>query len=277
MKLFLFLIGIAAAGIIGYSFEPDMRLQLTGKIPEPKGQKSKIVRSDGGIAAGETINAATWPADRLPEKVQLKADAVIADGTGDISMTVTAGNRVNLIRVDGENAIISPGPGPFEGTVPVIQTDLIEQLTELAKNPPAEPEPVLPTEMVETGSAEEAVIPAPELVPAPEPEPIAEPQPEPEPIPTAEPQPVAAGSTDVVAVMQASIRGGEIEEFAFDDVVDWQAIAVQETIDGANYQTGIASYKAETVFGVKTIQAKALIEEGKVVRWLWPKSGMEIK
>ena len=50
-----------------------------------------------------------------------------------------------------------------------------------------------------------------------------------------------------------------------------------ETVDGVVYQTGSAAYKAETIFGVKTIQAKALIRGGKVVRWIWPKSGMEIK
>jgi len=77
--------------------------------------------------------------------------------------------------------------------------------------------------------------------------------------------------------MQASIKGGEIKEFTFDQVLDWQASQQPETIDSETYQTGIASYKAETVFGVKTIQAKALIKDGKVVRWLWPKSGMEIK
>ena len=31
MKFLLFLIGIAAAGVLGYSFEPSMRLSLTGK------------------------------------------------------------------------------------------------------------------------------------------------------------------------------------------------------------------------------------------------------
>ena len=77
--------------------------------------------------------------------------------------------------------------------------------------------------------------------------------------------------------MKASIQAGEIKEFGFDQVLEWVAGEGEETIDGESYQTGLASYKAETVFGVKTIHAKALIKGGKVVRWLWPKSGMEIK
>jgi hypothetical protein len=76
--------------------------------------------------------------------------------------------------------------------------------------------------------------------------------------------------------MQESVRGGQIKEFTFDQVLTWKADA-DETVDGETYQTGLASYQAETIFGVKTIQAKALIKEGKVQRWIWPKSGMEIK
>jgi hypothetical protein len=76
--------------------------------------------------------------------------------------------------------------------------------------------------------------------------------------------------------MQESVRTGQIKEFTFDQVLAWKAEA-DETIDGETYQTGLASYKAETIFGVKTIQAKALIKNGKVQRWIWPKSGMEIK
>jgi hypothetical protein len=86
----------------------------------------------------------------------------------------------------------------------------------------------------------------------------------------------AAGSSDVVKAMQESIKAAQIKEFTFDQVLEWNA-AADETVDGQTYQTGVASYKAETIFGVKTIQAKALVKGGKVQRWIWPKSGMEIK
>ena len=76
--------------------------------------------------------------------------------------------------------------------------------------------------------------------------------------------------------MQENVRDGQIKEFTFDQVLAWKAEA-DEIIDGETYQTGLASYKAETIFGVKTIQAKALIKGGKIQRGIWPKSGMEIK
>ena len=104
-----------------------------------------------------------------------------------------------------------------------------------------------------------------------------EPAPAPAPEPTPAPQPEApVGDVDVVKVMQESIRSSQIKEFTFEQVLDWKEEAT-ETVDGESYQTGLASYKAETIFGVKTIQAKALIKGGKVQRWIWPKSGMDIK
>ena len=76
--------------------------------------------------------------------------------------------------------------------------------------------------------------------------------------------------------MQESIKAAQIKEFTFAQVLHWEAGA-DETVDGETYQTGLAFYKAETIFGVKTIQAKALLKAGKVQRWTWRKSGMENK
>lgn len=95
-----------------------------------------------------------------------------------------------------------------------------------------------------------------------------------EPAPPA--APVAAPAADVVGAMQASIRAAQIKEFQFDQVQEWTE-EPDETIDGESYKIGIASYKAETMFGVRVIQAKALIKDGKVSRWVYRKSGMDMK
>jgi hypothetical protein len=271
MKAFLFILGLVAAGILGYSFEPQFRLSLTGKTP---GEKPVTPVQVAPAPASPAIDPAAIPADRLPAKVLLKAEAEIVDAASDLRMKVPAGNRMILIRLEGPNVVISPGAGPFLGRVPIAQTDLMEQLATMPDTSP----PVAATTDDEPMPEEPAADPpgpepAPE--PTPEPEPAPEPTPEPDPEPTPEPAP--AGSGDPVAIMKASIQAGEIKEFTFDQVLEWQPGEGSETIDGQSYQTGIASYKAETVFGVKTIQAKALIQGGKVVRWLWPKSGMEIK
>lgn len=266
MKTFLMLLGVVVAGLVGYAIEPDLRLQLTGETPS-RGKAKPDRVAVVPVAPVPAIDPASFAADQLPDKVLLKADAEIADASSEMKVKITAGSRVNLIRLNGDNVVISPGAGPLEGSVPVSQTDLLEQLAALPKNPvPAVPEVALTTPA-------ELEMPA-AITPEPEPEP--EPAPAPEPAPTPEPT-TPTGPVDVLAVMQASIKGGEIKEFTFDQVLDWQVSEEIETIDGEVYNSGIASYKAETVFGVKTIQAKALVKDGKVVRWLWPKSGMEIK
>lgn len=293
MKTFLFLLGLVAAGILGYSFEPDLRFSLTGKKPENRNAKPEIVAAnpDGSPVGSadmtpEEIDPASIPPDQLPEKVVLKGNVDITDPALDLKVTITAGTPVDLIRLEGENVVISPGSEKYQVSVPISQTDLIEQLSA----PPAPPEPEVVVTPPPAPEPEPAAEPEPEPEPAvtPEPEPAAEPEPEPavapepEPTPQPAPQPAPAPAApvsrnNVVAVMQSSIKGGEIKEFTYDQVLNWEASAEPETIDGETYQTGIASYKAETVFGVKTIQAKALIKGGKVVKWLWPKSGMEIK
>ena len=81
---------------------------------------------------------------------------------------------------------------------------------------------------------------------------------------------------DIVKVMQDSIKEKQVKEFTFEQVLGWKA-GEEKEMDGVKYQTGQAAYKAETIFGVKTIQAQALIKDGKVAKWIWPNSGMEIK
>lgn len=85
--------------------------------------------------------------------------------------------------------------------------------------------------------------------------------------------PLAA--TDVVGIMQESIRGGQIKEFTFNQIIGWDA-GDEETVNDVVFQTGRVSYNAD-IFGIKTIEAKALIKKGKVQRWIWPKSGLEIQ
>lgn len=282
MKSFLFLIGVVAAGIVGYSLEPDMRLSLTGVAPVKGRVKPKEVTVQAPPAAVR-IDPAAFPAERLPEKVMLKADAEISDPASDLKMRITAGSRVNLIRLAGDNIVISPGAGPLEGIVAISQTDLLEQLAALPQMPvPPQTAPVA-TPPVPAPAPEPPPVAVIDPAPAPQPTPVPEPAPAPDPAPAPEPAPAPSspsspdGAVDVVAVMKGSIKAAEIKEFTFDQVLDWQAGDGPETVDGETYHTGIASYKAETVFGVKTIQAKALIKGGKVVKWLWPKSGMEIK
>jgi hypothetical protein len=140
-------------------------------------------------------------------------------------------------------------------------------------------EPVMPTTEDSTESVPEAVTEATgEVALEPTGGAVLEPAPEETPAPVVEAfvPPVGKAGAVIVKIMQTSIRSGQLKEFAFNQVRGWKPEA-NETVDGVLYQTGVAAYKAETVFGSKTILAKALIKNGKVARWIWPRSGIAIK
>lgn len=291
MKEFLYFLGIVAAGVLGYKFEPDLRFRLTGVQPETEIiHETVMIEEPVSGVRNDTppIDLASLAPSQLPEKILLNTSVKVADSASGVVMTIDAGNHVKPVRIEGEDIIISPGQGPFVGKVAISDTDLLQQFAvkppspvvpepepQVAVTPPAEPvspatgdsqEPAAePTPPSEPAPAVPEVAPMPETIPAPETTPPPEPT----------PAPAEAGS-GLVKAMQDSVKSAQIKEFTFDQVLKWEAGA-DETVDGETYQTGLASYKAETIFGVKTIQAKALLKSGKVQRWIWPKSGMEIK
>ena len=189
---------------------------------------------------------------------------------------------MNLLRIDGINAVVSKEQSGFEVKIPVKQTDLLQKIATTLLQKPATAKPVLAT-APESPPQPETVVAEPE--PEPEPEtspPETPPEPElvatPEPAATAEPAvPVQdTGATGVVKVMQDNIRSGQIKEFKYDAVTEWRA-GPDETIGGQTYQIGLLLYKAETILGTRSLPAKALIKSDRVTRWVKPKSGVEIK
>jgi hypothetical protein len=284
MKVFFNLCGMAVAGFLGYSLEPNLRFQLTG-LERGKAEIAQDVRVVLQVGDSlEQVELESLTSEQLPEKILINTGVDVTDNSSGITMNIKAGNRLKLLRIEGGNAIVSPGEGTYSGRIPVMDTDLVKQLSE---NPPVVkpkmPEtPVTPAAEPTVGeSAEPPVLPEPPPVPEPAPAPVPSPAPMPEPVtpaPTPEP-PVAAaetGSSDVVQVMQESIKSAQIKEFKLDQVTSWKA-GQPETVDGESFQTGTALYKAVTFLGEKSIEAKAFVKNGKVQRWIWPRSGMEIK
>jgi outer membrane biosynthesis protein TonB len=187
------------------------------------------------------------------------------------ALPLPAGTKVKPSRIEGSDVHFSVA-GTAQGKVPVAQTNLVEQL--MANPPPA---PVTAPAPPVVAQKEPTPTPAVEPMPVKEPEVVTEPTKEPAPAPA--PKPVASASLsaeEIVKLMQESIRSGQIKEFTFDQVIGWKA-GEEEELEGEKFQTGLAAYKAETIFGVKNIQAKALIQGGKVMRWIWPTSGLEIQ
>ena len=285
MKPLIILIGAIVACAVGYMFEPKLRPHFTStaRVDEPAPVTDE--------PAGETVPPPAEPVvatpvpepakAKLPETITLTRELQFTDAESGLVITLAPGSKVKLLSIEGDHAVVRPGQTTYSVEVPLVATDLPS-----AQPTPEQPQPEPAVEIEPDPQPEPVTEPEPEPVTEPATEPAVQPEPEPATEPTAEPftepapepavTPPPAQMMSPVGVMQQSIRSGQIKEFTVDQVQDWQA-GPQETVDGQSYQTGTVTYRAETIFGVKTIQAKALIQNGRVVRWIWPKSGMEIR
>lgn len=80
----------------------------------------------------------------------------------------------------------------------------------------------------------------------------------------------------IVAAMKKSVEARIVKEFKVEDVQEWLALPEKETIDNVEYQVGTAKYKTETIFGLKDVLAKGLIRNGRVEKWIYANTGMQI-
>lgn len=258
-------IGVLVFGVAGYMLEPYLRQRTVVVNVESSAHSTHAETS----AEDAPLDLSLYRDDQLPAKVQVKRDVEVRSADSDVPMIVPAGARVTLLRREQDRLIISSAPG-LEGSVAASDTDLFRQLRTQPAPAPAAVIPA-PTPAVEP-------MPEPVVTVTPEPaNPPSTPTPTEEPAP-AEPSPAVAVSLDaaqIVNAMEASVKAEQIKKFSYAAVTSWKA-GDNEMIDGQDYQTGLITYKDQTIFGVKNIQAKALILNGKVQRWIWPTSGLEI-
>lgn len=79
-----------------------------------------------------------------------------------------------------------------------------------------------------------------------------------------------------VSIMRESIRSGQVKEIQLDNIDYWRWNGYEE-IGGAGYWTGVVGYRANTIFGEINAEGKALIRNGRVVRWIYSGSEEEIR
>ena len=266
MKPLIVLFGTIVACAMGYMLEPQLRPYWAPAGAGPLDAPVATTESPAAKPAAPPVEPkepAETVAEKPPESITLTSEIEFKDETSGLVIRLAAGSRVKLLAIKGDQAVIRPGETNYSVSVPLAGTDwgasssateapLPEPAVELERAPAPEPETATSGEMPAASLPETpaAVPPASVAVPS-------------------QPQ-------GVVAIMQQSIRAGEIKEFSAGQILNWQA-GPAETLNGEVFQTGIVTYKAETIFGEKTIQAKALIKDGRVVRWVWPKSGMIIQ
>lgn len=79
----------------------------------------------------------------------------------------------------------------------------------------------------------------------------------------------------IVKAMQENVKANGNGEFTFEDIIEWNT-GPDEIIDGESYQTGITKGEKQTILGRNAIATKALIKNGKVVRWVYQRTNMPI-
>jgi len=278
---FQFIVVIFVLYFLGYVLGPSLTPFL---VKERVAEKDQIVTVEYRGARYD-IKLAEFRDDALPQLVKITKATSLPKPSGEGKVLLKKGEVVTLLNRAEGGLIVEKINAKAKGTIKAGDTDLFLQLAQqiYEKEAGRESTGLAVNSKTPDSKPESAPKPEPESAPAPKPAPKAEAEPEPEPEPKAvavvPPTPAAARSLtdeEIIALMKKSIQGGAVEEFGFDQVKGWKANG-EELIDGTNYQTGLAAYEAATIFGVRPVQAKALIKDGKIERWVFAKSGMEIR
>lgn len=267
---------------LGYVLGP----MITPMLVSPKEAEMGLTRDVKYRGATYTINLAEFRDGDLPTTLTIENPTEIPTTSGEGTVRLKKGDVVTLLNRKDDVLIVEKDDANGKGTIDPMDTDLFAQLAKqiydkeagdvVAKvDPPVVPP--APAPKPAPAPIPPVVAADPQPAPTPTPMPVVDPDPTPAPEPT--PAPAAGGKLsdeDVIDLMKKSIAGGAVKEFTIDQVKGWKATG-DETIDGTEYQTGLAAYEAATIFGVRPVQAKALIKGGAVERWVYAKSGMEIQ
>lgn len=226
-----------------------------GKATDTNSQPAPVAPAPAPVAPPKStiqIDLSKVTKADFPEKVELKAPLVISNPEfGSISLK--KGGKVIPVRLEGNKLVVRPTLVNVESTIDVDHTNFKElalpKMLERLQNAVAStPEPTPPT---------------PEPAPTP-------------PTPEPDPEPTKLDAAAIVTLMKSSVQAGKVTEFKGDQVTSWKAGEDME-FDGDTYQTGLVTFKAETILGVQEHDAIALIEDGKIYKWMWAKTKLEMR
>ena len=288
MRYAKFAIIVFVLFFLGYVLGPT----ITPMLVKEKKATSSLVKNVKIQSAIYEIDLAEYRTDDLPKIVKIAKQIKLKTNSGEGVKMLTRGTEVKLLNRDGLELIIETTDGVAKGRVDIETTDLYGVLAQAKFDKDAGkvaggPTPTTPKPPVNPTAP---VNPPPVADPSP---PVATP---PAPAtgapmvasgddgtdgsdntaPTPEPADKKLSPDELVALMKKFIAAGTLKEFKAEQVVSWKA-GEDESIDGVNYQIGLVTYKAQTIFGEKPVNAKALIKGGEVNRWVFAKSGMEMR
>lgn len=70
-----------------------------------------------------------------------------------------------------------------------------------------------------------------------------------------------------ITIMQQDVQNGGLKGIAMDEIIEWRFVGF-ESVNGASFWTGVAVYPVSTMFGSFHVEAKAMIQNDKVVKWI---------
>jgi len=291
MRYAKFAIIVFVLYFLGYVLGPTITPMLVKDQKPESSQLVKKVTIQGG--ATYSIDLAAYRPDDLPEFVKIEKPTELPTNSGEGSKKLSRGTKVKLLGREGNELSIETTDGIANGRVSIETTDLFRVLAQaklekdaqkIAGTPtPPQPKPPVEPTPPENPSPPVAKVDPPVVTPPTTPSDTGR-QMEPTGVavtedsaPTADLGNTKLTADEIVALMKKFIAGGTLKEFKADQVVTWKAAEEEENIDGVNYQIGLVTYKAQTIFGEKPVNAKALIKGGEIDRWVFAKSGMEMR
>ena len=259
---------------MGYVLEP-MFFTATNNTKNPPVDEGLVDSSGNSVAANPAepviqLDLSKITPEDFPAKVELKVPYTISDANSGVTMQLKKGTKVKPVRVEGTDLIIQPVGLPIESKIAIDKTNFkalaLPRMIERLQNAVANNDPV-PTP---------PITPVPPVTP-PTPGPAVDPPTPPTP-PAPAPTPTVAKLDEaaIVALLKADVQAGKVTEFKANQVTAWKA-GEEMDFDGDTYQTGHVTFKAETILGVQEHEAIALIEDGKVHKWMWAKTKLEMR
>jgi len=180
-----------------------------------------------------------------------------------------------------EQVTVSDQSGKFSGEVPFQQTDVLKAIGEkrmydvLGIESDADRKKAAEEKAKQKAAEEKARIAAQKELEMKKSAVVEEAKPEPKVAESSGPLTETLAEADLINAMQDSIKKKMVSEFSFDGVLKWEA-GENETLSDTEYQIGFATYEKETIFGKQPVVAKALVRNGKVTKWVYAKTGLDI-
>jgi len=290
MKYLSFAVVLVILYGVGYALGPSITPLLV-KEAKPSEKLKKQVKI-AGVNVIIPVDLAEMRDAELPKQVKLVIPVNLPLVAGVGTKQLEKGTEVTLKNRDGDLLIVESLDTLAKGKVPVSATDIFETVAKERfaghqakgsgekiadnsgdkKTAPEKPEPAKPTEPEEKKKSDDIAKKDDPMKPVPTKEP-ADDKPTEKP---AEDPVTKLTDEQILEGMKVSIKGGALKEVTFKSVIDW-SVGENHKIDGTEYQVGVAKYKGKTIFGVKEIKARALFTKGKLEKWIYGNSDMQIQ